>query len=241
MILKGKKALITGGAKRVGAVIARALAAKGCHLILHYHRSAAEANRLAKELTLQGASVDLMKANLEREKEARDLAHYALKRGSIDILINNAALHQRTPFKNIKTKDWDKILSTNLRSVFLLSQKIGEGMRERGGRIINLADIAGKFPYRDYLPYCVSKGAVLSLTRALAVELAPRVQVNSISPGLIEPSLGMSRETIARLGDKMPLKQWGSVEEVAKAVVFLCESDYTTGANFVVDGGYQLV
>ncbi len=241
MILKGKKAFITGGGKRVGAAIARALAAKGCHLVLHYYRSAAEANRLAKELTLKGVGVDLMKANLEKEKEVRDLAHYALKRGTIDILINNAALYQRTPFKNIKTKDWDKILNTNLRSVFLLSQKIGEAMREQSGRIINLADISGELPYRDYLPYCVSKGAVLSLTRALAIELAPKVQVNSISSGLIEPSLGTFRETIVRLGDKVPLKRWGGVEEVAKAVVFLCESDYTTGANFVIDGGYQLV
>jgi NAD(P)-dependent dehydrogenase (short-subunit alcohol dehydrogenase family) len=110
-----------------------------------------------------------------------------------------------------------------------------------GARIIHIADTAGFRPYRNYLPYCVSKGALLSLTRALALELAPRVMVNSVSPGPIVPPPWESQKVIQNVAKKIPLQRWGGFDEIAKAVLFLCESNFATGINLIVDGGYQLI
>lgn len=241
MNLRGKRVLVTGGAKRIGAAIVRSLAERGCDIVLHYHRSQAEARALARALAKSGVSVELLRADLSRESETLALARKALKKGPIDLLINNASLYDRAPFKRLTLENWDRCLRVNLTSVLLLSQKIGLAMRRRGGRIINIADMAGEQPYRDYLPYCVSKGALLSLTRALAVELAPKVQVNSICPGPVLPSPRQPQRMVERLAKRTPLKKWGGADEVAKAVTFLCQSDFTTGANIVVDGGFQLV
>lgn len=241
MDLSGKKVLITGAAKRIGAAIAEALAKKGCHLILHYHRSAPEAKALQCKLSAFGISADLIQADLSQEKEVAALAKTALKKGPVDILINNTSLFYPIPFEKLKVSDWDQFMNVNLKALFILSQKLGLKMIQKGGHIINLADLAGCHPYRNYLPYCVSKGAVLSLTRALAIELAPKVQVNSICPGLMIPPPWLSEPVKNRVIKKSPLKKWGGVEEIAKGVLFLCESDYITGSELVIDGGRQLV
>lgn len=241
MNLRGKRVLVTGGAKRIGAAIARSLAQRGCDLILHCHRSFAEARTLGRELEKLGVGVEILRADLSRSSQALALAQKALKKGPVDLLINNASLYERTPFDRLTLEEWERCLHVNLTSVFLLSRRIGMAMRRRGGRIINIADMAGEQPYRDYLAYCVSKGALLSLTRALAVELAPKVQVNSICPGPVLPSPRQPQRLVERLAKRTPLKKWGGADEVAKAVTFLCQSDFTTGANIVVDGGFQLV
>ena len=241
MTLKGKRVLVTGGARRIGAAIARNLAKEGCHLILHYHQSAREIQRLARELRTGGLSVNTVQADLTQSEEVLLLASTVLKKGPIDILINNASIYYPTPFKSLNEDTWDRFMQIHLKAPFFLSKALAGGMQRRGGRIINIADQAGEQPYRDYLPYCVSKGALLNLTRALARELAPKVHVNSISPGPILPPPWRSKKQMEGIRKRTPLQRWGGPEEIANAVVFLCVSDFITGTNLVIDGGFQLV
>lgn len=241
MNLRGKRALVTGAARRVGAAIARALAAEGCHLALHHHRNVGEARSLARELKDQGVTVDLFEADFEKEKEVDSLSREVLHGGPVDILVNNASVFYPTPFEKITQRDWRHFFNLHLHAPFLLSRSLGLRMKRRGGRIINIIDRAAKKPYRHYLPYCVSKGAFLSLTRSLALELAPRVQVNGILPGPIVPAPWEKRDVVERIRKRNPLQRWGGEVEIAKAVVFLCRSDFTTGADFLIDGGHSLV
>jgi NAD(P)-dependent dehydrogenase (short-subunit alcohol dehydrogenase family) len=168
------------------------------------------------------------------------LCQKVLKKGSPDLLVNNASVYYPTPLKTLKLNDWNRVLKTNLTAPFILSLQLGRRMKP-GARIIHIADTAGFRPYRNYLPYCVSKGALLSLTRALALELAPRVMVNSVSPGPIVPPPWESQKVIQNVAKKIPLQRWGGFDEIAKAVLFLCESNFATGINLIVDGGYQLI
>jgi NAD(P)-dependent dehydrogenase (short-subunit alcohol dehydrogenase family) len=241
MILQGKRALVTGAARRIGAAIARALAAEGCRLVLHHHRNASDARRLARELEVLGFEADLIEADFEKESQVLSLARRALKGGPVDILINNASIFYPTALKKVSSRDWERFLSLHLRAPFLLSRHLGLRMGRSGGRIINVVDVAARRPYRNYLPYCVSKGALLTLTRSLALELAPRVQVNAVLPGPIVPAPWEKKEIVERIRKKIPLGRWGGEGEIAKAVVFLCLSDYTTGAEFLIDGGHSLV
>jgi NAD(P)-dependent dehydrogenase (short-subunit alcohol dehydrogenase family) len=239
--LRGKRALVTGAARRVGAAIARALAAEGCRLVLHHHRNVADARRLAGELRRQGVSVELFEADFEKEKEVAALGREVLRKGPVDILVNNASVFYPTPFLKIAPRDWTRFLSLHLQAPYLLARTLGPKMKKGGGRIVNIVDGAAKRPYRNYLPYCVSKGALLTLTKSLALELAPGVQVNAILPGPIAAAPWEKREVVEKIRKKNPLQKWGGEEEIAKAVVFLCLSDFTSGADFVVDGGHGLV
>jgi len=240
MDLKGKKVLITGAAKRVGRALAIALSQKGALPVLHYWNSKQEAEELQKSLKLPPSH--LLQANLENEKEVFKLADQALSLGPIDILINSASTYYPTPFTELDLKDWDKIFNINLKSIFILSQKLGLAMKKQGrGRIINIADTAATKPYLNYLPYCTSKGALLNFTKALALELAPEVSVNVLSPGPIAPPPEFDTQQITNIQNRLPLKKWGGFEEVAKGVIFFCESDFTTGDHLTIDGGALLV
>ncbi len=241
MNLKSKRALITGAARRIGAAIARSLAGEGCHLLLHYRKSKREVESLARELRKNGNQVEIYRADLEKEKEVSKLCREVLLNGGVDILINNASLYYPTPIKNLKWKDWERMIAVNLTAPAFLALRLGNDMKKKGGRIINLADTASFRPYRDYLPYCTSKGGIVTLTRALALELAPKVLVNSISPGPIEPAPWEPSRVIRSIQERMPLGKWGGPQEIAKGVVFFCRSDFATGSNLVIDGGYQYV
>ncbi len=241
MELRGKRALVTGAAKRMGRTIAARLAEKGCSLVLHYNRSRTEALALARELGQYEVEIELLRADLSVEAQVLALAKAALKKGPIDVLVNNASVFYPTPLETKAAKEWDKIFRANLKAPFLLAAAIGAKMKKRGGRIIQIADTAAFRPYRNYLPYCISKAGVLALTRSLALELAPKVQVNSVSPGPIEAAPWEKEKVVESIARRIPLGRWGGFEEIAKAVLFLCESDFTTGTNIVVDGGYHLV
>jgi NAD(P)-dependent dehydrogenase (short-subunit alcohol dehydrogenase family) len=159
--------------------------------------------------------------------------------GSIEILVNNAAIFYKTPFQKIKETDWDRHMDINLKGTFLCSHKVGlEMLKKEQGKIINIADWAGLRPYRGYIPYCVSKAGVICLTQALAKTLAPHVQVNCIAPGPMLLPEDMSENEIKEIIQGTPLKRIGSPEDIAKTVLFLIEgSDFITGATYHVDGG----
>ena len=242
MNISGKIALVTGGAKRVGSAIVQALAARGCHLVVHYHRSQTQAEDTVGQLRAAGHRAIALRADITREDEVEAMiaaatAHF----GRIDILVNNAALFYRTPVATLSIEDWQRIMDVNLTGTFLCAHKIGLRMRERGwGHIINIADVAGQRPWADYIPYSVSKACVLTFTQGLAMELAPQVMVNAVIPGPVLFQDDTPDSVRQREINKTLLKRAVSPEDVAAVVVFVAESDYSTGSSFHVDGGRAL-
>jgi NAD(P)-dependent dehydrogenase (short-subunit alcohol dehydrogenase family) len=240
MDLTNRVALVTGGARRVGRSISLALAGKGAHVAVTYRTSEREAEQLLRELHGLGRTALAVKADAGRASDAKAAVRTVVKRfGRIDILINNAAIYPRTPWTTLNETVWDETLATNLTSPFLFAKAAGDRMLKQGaGKIINIADWAGERPYQHYLPYCVSKAGVIALTKALALELAPAVQVNAVAPGPVLLPEGSSAAFRRAVIKATPLKRIGSPEDVANAVVFLLEgSDFITGALLPVDGG----
>ena len=231
---------MTGAAKRVGRVIALELAGRGMHVAVHYHTSAEAAAATVREIDALGVRACALGADLSQAAEVARLAAEAeAQSGGLAVLVNSASNYLRVPFERLTEAVWDASLDTNLKAPFLLAWHLGRAMQTRGsGHIVNLADWAAERPYRDYLPYCVSKAGVICITKELAKELAPEVQVNAVAPGPVMPPEGMSaaeREAIARA---TPLGRLGTPEDVARCVRFLVEeASFSTGATFYVDGG----
>lgn len=240
MTLQGKVALVTGSAKRIGRMVAEALADRGAHQAVHYLSSKAEALSAVEAFRAKGVEAEAFRADLSQVKEAEALADQVLERfGRVDILVNSASVFFPSPLGDVTDLQWDAIFNTNLKGPFFLAQKLGLAMKAaRGGVIINIGDWAGERPYTNYLPYCISKAGVIAMTKGLAKSLAPEVRVNCINPGpvmLPEDLSESEREEVIR---KTPLKRTGSPEDVANAVVFLCEgTTFMTGAFVTIDGG----
>jgi pteridine reductase len=236
----GKVALVTGAARRVGKAIALALAQRGAHVAISYHRSEGEARQTVQEIEACGVRSLAVRGDISRGAEVDTLVTEVMADfGRIDILVNNASNYYKTPFDSLTEEQWDDLVDTNLKGTFLVAKRVGDEMLRAGsGKIINLADWAGFRPYKDYLPYCVAKAGVIALTTALAKTLAPNVQVNAIAPGpvlLPEDFDDTVREAVIRA---TPLHRVGTPEDIAQTVVFLVEgSDFITGATIVVDGG----
>jgi NAD(P)-dependent dehydrogenase (short-subunit alcohol dehydrogenase family) len=244
MELCGRVALVTGAAKRVGRAIALALAGRGADVVLHYKSSASEARATAEGVERLGRRAVTIHADLAQHTEVEALADRAVQAfGTIDVLVNSAALFYRTPLEKVTGEEWEQFLRVNLTGPFLLARRLGLLMKRRGeGKIVNVADIAGMRPWAEFLPYCVSKGALIALTQGLAKALAPEVQVNAVAPGsvLLPEEYGeRERETIVRA---TPLKRIGDPADVAQTVLFLVEGpDFITGQVIVVDGGRSIV
>ncbi len=241
MDLHGRVVLVTGGAQRVGRTIAEALAKRHAHIVISYRSSAREAQDTAKALQRYGTEALAMRADLAKSVDVQRLMSRIRQRfGRLDVLVNNAANFDRTPFTTLTERDWDHALDTNLKGPFLCAL-YGSRLMRRGGKIINIADWSGVRPYRDYLPYCVSKSGVIGLTKALAKELAPKIQVNAIAPGPILPPRDITAAQRRRVIRRVPLKRWGSPQDIANTVLFLIEgTDFMTGSTIFVDGG-QLI
>jgi len=240
MELRGRWALVTGAAKRVGRSIALALAERGANVVVHYHTSLAEAEATVGALAALGVRTVALGADLSRTADVERLAGEAESRsGGLAVLVNSASNYLRVPFDGLTEAVWDASIDTNLKAPFLLAWHIGRAMRARGtGRIINIADWAGERPYRDYLPYCVSKAGIISLTRALAKELAPEVTVNAVAPGPVMPPEDMVESERQAIMRATPLRRLGTPEDVGRCVRFLAEeADFTTGSTYHVDGG----
>ena len=242
MDISVKIALVTGGAKRVGKAIVQALATRGCHLVVHYHRSQAQAQETVRALRAAGHRALAVQADITKEDQVEAMIEAATAHfGRIDILVNNAALFYRTPVETLTIEDWERVMDVNLTGTFLCAHKIGLRMREWGwGHIINIADVAGERPWADYIPYSVSKACVLTFTQGLAMELAPQVMVNAVIPGPVLFQEDTPDNVRQREIDKTLVKRAGSPQDVAQVVVFVAESDYSTGASFHVDGGRSL-
>lgn len=238
--LDGRWALVTGAARRVGRSIALALAERGANVLVHHHTSTAAADAVVREIRALGRDAERLQADLGSATAVRALAEEALRRvGTVDVLINSASNYLRVAFDALDEDVWDRSLDVNLKAPYLLSSALGRRMRERGeGTIINIVDWAASRPYRQYLPYCVSKAGLVCLTKALARELAPTVRVNAVAPGPVLLPEDMTAEETAAVVRATPLERIGRPEDVAACVVFLAaDAAFTTGAVFHVDGG----
>lgn len=238
--LAGKWAVVTGGHVRVGRAISLELAQARMNLIVTYHTSPDAAEKAVAEFVSLGVqahalSVDLSDAaNVVRVGDEM----LALTGSALGMLVNSASVYKETPLGGISSETWDSILATNLRAPFLLSQKLGLAMKAAGGgHIVNIGDWAGLRPYRGYLPYVVSKAGLIHMTRALALELAPEVQVNCVCPGPVLLPKDFDSAATAEARQQTPLQRLGNPDEIARAVRFFAESEFATGAILTVDGG----
>ncbi len=238
MEISGKRVLITGGAVRVGRAIAAHLAEKGAEVIVHYHESAEEAEELVETLRKKGRHATSIRADLSHPEAIEELVAGL---PPLDVLVNNAAVFPRTPIEEVTLSTWQSVLRVNLVSPAQLAVEVGKGMAQRGhGVIVNITDCAVFRPYRNYLPYLVSKGALEMLTRVLAIEFAPHVRVNSVAPGTVLPPEDAGEELMRAIKRRSLLGQTGSPEDVARAVAFFIENDFVTGTTLTVDGGTAL-
>lgn len=244
--MQGKVILITGGAKRVGAAICRRLHAQGARLIVHYRSSLGEAKALQNELNqARPDSVALAQADLLDKELLSDLIEKSVKRfGQLDVLINNASSFFPTPLHQCTLEDWDDLMGSNLKAPLFLSQAAAPYLKERYGCIINIVDIHAERPLRNYAIYNAAKGGLLSLTKSLAVEMAPEVRVNGVSPGsILWPEDGEWSDEAARqhIIAGTLLKRCGEPDDIAKTVQFLiADAPYITGQIIAVDGGRSI-
>jgi pteridine reductase len=243
MELKGRVALVTGGAKRVGRAIARAAAERGAAVAITYRSSADEAEAAVREFQSLGVRACGVRCDQRRPGDvAAGVARVEEALGPVDVLVNNAAIFRKTPFERASLEDWDEHLEVNLRGPWLFARAVGPGMKARGGGVIlNLIDVSVERPYRGYLPYTISKAGLAAMTEGLAAALAPEVRVNGIAPGTVMWAEGFTEAQRQAVVDRTPLGRIGSPEDVAAAAMFLIEgSDYVTGAILPVDGGRRL-
>jgi NAD(P)-dependent dehydrogenase (short-subunit alcohol dehydrogenase family) len=243
MRLAGRVALVTGGARRVGRVLARTLAERGCDVALTYLTSAREAREMAAEIRGIGRRALAIRVDQRRPAEVRRaVAEVVSRLGRLDILINSASSFRAAPLEKITPAQWEEALAANLSGPWWFARESALRMKAQGqGRIINILDISVLSPWTECLPYSAAKGGLWTLTLGLAKALAPRVQVNGIAPGPILPPLSLSGAAKRRALKKTLLKRWGSPQDIAAAMLYLLEGgDFVTGAILPVDGGRRL-
>lgn len=240
--LAGQVALITGGARRVGAEIARVFHDAGANLVVHYQRSAKEAEALVAELNAQRAqSAACISLDLLDTTKLGELPRFAKEQfGRLDILVNNASTFYPTPIGEITAAHWDDLLGTNLKAPLFLSQAAAPALRLAQGLILNIVDIHGLRPLRRYPVYGVAKAGLIMLTRSLARELGPQIRVNAIAPGpVMWPADGVAdAELQQKIVGRTLLKRSGSALDIARtALFFAADAPYITGQIMPVDGG----
>ena len=237
-------ALLTGGA-RIGQTVAQALAQRGCALALTYRSSREAAEATAAAARGAGVSVEMIRVDVTDEAQVTAAVRQAEEMlGRLDILVNLASTYVRTPLEAADARVFSDAIDANARSAWLFAIHAAPAMRRAGaGRIVNVSDwlpVSGRPLYTGYTPYYASKAAVKALTESLAFELAPDVLVNAVAPGPILAPPGLTPEENAAVVGATPLRRWGGAEEIAKAVLFLIETDFITGESIRVDGGRHL-
>ncbi len=241
MELKGKVAVVTGGATRLGREITLALARAGCHVFIHYGRSMGPAQQTQADAKALGVDAYLHAADLSEETATQSIIPAAQKEfRKLDILINNAAIFPETDtFTKTDMVLWERLLAVNLRAPFLLSRNFAAQVPEDGeGKIINITDSRVRRPGTDHFVYRLTKGGLWQMTEMLALELAPRISVNAVALGAILPPPGKDSDYLEKIAkERVPLKRAGSAEDVVESVLYLLGQDFLTGTVLPVDGG----
>ena len=243
MFPKDSVALVTGAARRIGAVIARRLHAAGFDVALHARRSRAALDALVEDLERARASSTLaLEADLGDVAVLADLVNACVERfGRLDALVNNAAAFYPTPIGSATPAQWDELLGTNARAPFFLAQAAAPHLAAASGAIVNIVDIYAERPLASHPIYSMSKAALAAMTKALARDLAPHVRVNGVAPGaILWPDSGKSDAAQQAVIERTPLRRTGSPDDIAGAVLWLLDAEFVTGEIVRVDGGRHL-
>ncbi|MFJ5765196.1 3-oxoacyl-[acyl-carrier-protein] reductase [Lysinibacillus sp. NPDC093210] len=242
--LEGKVAVVTGASRGIGRAIALKLADEGAKVIVNYSGSQAKAEEVVATIQANGGEALAVQASVSKTEEVTALMEAAVKTfGSLDILVNNAGITRDNLLMRMKEDEWDDVLNTNLKGVFLCTKAVTrQMMKQRAGRIINISSIVGVAGNAGQANYVAAKAGVIGLTKTTAKELASRnILVNAIAPGFIETEMTEQLPEDLKQGmlTQIPLAKLGQPEDIAKAVVFLASDDanYMTGQTLHIDGG----
>jgi pteridine reductase len=244
MELSGRVAIVTGGGRRIGQAICLALADSGASVVIHYSHSAEEARDTLEKITALGRDTVCVGADFQNPAVAAPkVINAAYERfGRADILVNSAAIFQPGTLATTTESDWDRHFAINLKApAFLCREFAARHQSGRPAAIVNIADWRGLRPVPGHLSYTLTKAGIVTLTRLLAIELAPDIRVNAVAPGAILPPPGAGPDVLQRLAQQVPLKRHGEPSDVTDAVLYLLRSDFVTGDVVRVTGGEDLV
>lgn len=235
--LRGRACLVTGAGRRLGRAIAEGLGRAGARVAVHYHGSEAGASEAAAAIRSHGGEADTFQADLREPNAPAALVNAVADHfGALDLLVNSAAVMERTPIGTVTAAGWDAMMALNVRAPFLAAQAAAPRMTS-GGAIVNIADLAAFETWPAYVPHGISKAAVVQMTRALARVLAPDIRVNAVAPGAVLLPDDWDDAAHMRLADTTPLRRLGTADDVVEAVLYLATARYVTGTVLHVDGG----
>ena len=241
--LQGSVALVTGASRGIGRAVAQALAAEGAQVVVNYARSSTAAEALVAQITADGGSATALQADVSKADQVDTLISTVLEKfGRIDILVNNAGITRDTLLLRMKPEDWQAVIDLNLTGVFLCTRAVAKTMlKQRSGRIINIASVAGQMGNPGQANYSAAKAGVIGFTKTVAKEMASRgVTVNAVAPGFIETDMTSELPNTEDILKFIPLGRFGKPEDIAGMVRFLVSDPaaaYITGQVFNVDGG----
>ncbi|WP_341961457.1 3-oxoacyl-[acyl-carrier-protein] reductase [Planococcus maritimus] len=242
--LTGKTAIVTGASRGIGAAIARRFAEEGANIVVNYSGSQDKAEAVVNEIEQAGGKAIAIKANVADADAVKSMADAAIKEfGSIDILVNNAGITRDNLMMRMKEDEWDDVINTNLKGVFLCTKAVTrQMMKQRAGRIVNIASIVGVMGNAGQANYVAAKAGVIGLTKTTARELASRgITANAVAPGFITTDMTekLSDDVQSSMLAQIPLARFGAPEDVANAALFFAsdEANYVTGQTLHLDGG----
>ncbi len=240
-----KVVVVTGGSRGIGAQIVKTLANENYKVILNYNNSKEQAEKIQQELLEQGNEIEIIKADVSKREETEKLIQFAINKfNKIDVLINNAGISQEGLFTDVTEEEWQKIINTNLNSVFYCNQQALKYMiPEQQGCIINISSIWGETGASCEVAYSTTKAAINGMTKALAKEVGPsNIRVNAIAPGIIDTDMNrnLTNEELEQIKEQIPLNKIGKALDIAKCVKWLIEDEYTTGQIISINGGWYI-
>jgi NAD(P)-dependent dehydrogenase (short-subunit alcohol dehydrogenase family) len=243
MEIKNAVVLITGAAMRVGREVALALAGQGAHIAFSYYLEDEPWQQTQAEIEALGVRSLAVRTEIRNASEVRRLVDETVRTfGQIDVLVNNASVWLKSPFLEITEAAWDLAMDVNLKGPFLASQAVAPVMlRQHNGVILNITDLSAFQVWPGYAHHAASKAGLVSLTKALALELAPHVRVNAIAPGTVLLPENAPPEKVKWATDKSVLGRVGTPQDVAQTAIFLISNDFVTGSVYFIDGGRSLV
>lgn len=240
-----KVVVVTGGSRGIGAQIVKTLANENYKVVLNYNNSKEQAEKIQQELLEQGKEIEIIKADVSKREETEKLIQFAINKfNKIDVLINNAGISQEGLFTDVTEEEWQKIINTNLNSVFYCNQQALKYMiPEQQGCIINISSIWGETGASCEVAYSTTKAAINGMTKALAKEVGPsNIRVNAIAPGIIDTDMNknLTIEEHKQIKEQIPLNRIGKAIDIAKCVKWLVEDEYTTGQIISINGGWYI-
>jgi 3-oxoacyl-[acyl-carrier protein] reductase len=247
-LLEGKAALVTGASRGIGRAITEELAARGASVVVNYHSSADAAEAVVRGIEEQGGTAVAVQADVSDFAAAQALVKTTIDSyGQIDILVNNAGTTHDMLLMMMKEDQWDRVINTNLKSVFNCCKAVARPMvrRKQGGRIINISSVSGIVGQAGQANYAASKAGIIGFTKSLAKELGSRnITVNAVAPGFVLTDLtaDLSEDLVQKSLEYIPLGRWGELQEIANVVAFIAsdEASYVTGQVIAVDGGIAM-